>query len=174
MSELEESPSQAATAGLEARIASMDARIATIDQQLADADQAVSEAAAVPGAVIEVPPRAARSQSTFPEELIAVPIVFTIFVLFPLSIAWSRRLWKKGATVIAPVPSEVRERLDQLGQAVDAVALEVERIGEGQRFITRVMSESPRALGEGAVPHIPVARPAERESVQRGDQADWR
>ena len=32
-------------------------------------------------------------------------------------------------------------RNDQSGLALDAIAEEVERIGEGQRFLTRVMSE---------------------------------
>ena len=39
--------------------------------------------------------------------------------------------------VIAP-------RLDRLEQAVDAViAIEIERIAEGQRFVTKVMTERP-------------------------------
>ncbi|HKP16285.1 MAG TPA: hypothetical protein VJT85_09470 [Gemmatimonadaceae bacterium] len=33
-------------------------------------------------------------------------------------------------------------RSDSMSPALDAIAEEVERIGEGQRFITRIMSES--------------------------------
>ena len=33
-------------------------------------------------------------------------------------------------------------RTDSMSPALDAIAEEVERIGEGQRFITRIMSES--------------------------------
>ena len=33
-------------------------------------------------------------------------------------------------------------RADSMSPALDAIAEEVERIGEGQRFITRIMSES--------------------------------
>ena len=36
-------------------------------------------------------------------------------------------------------------RLDRLEQAVDAIALEVERISETQRFTTKLLSEHPRA-----------------------------
>ncbi len=63
-----------------------------------------------------------------------------------------RRGWLQdaGATA-AGLPGELTGRLTHLEQAVDAVALEVERIGEGQRFVTRVLVERdpPRARGEG-------------------------
>ena len=36
-------------------------------------------------------------------------------------------------------------RLDRLEQAVDAIALEVDRISETQRFTTKLLSEHPRA-----------------------------
>jgi hypothetical protein len=36
-------------------------------------------------------------------------------------------------------------RLDRLEQAVDAIALEVERISETQRFTTKLLSEHTRA-----------------------------
>jgi hypothetical protein len=45
------------------------------------------------------------------------------------------------------------DRLSQLEQSVDAVAIEVERIGEGQRFMTRVMTENA-----GARPPVDNAR----------------
>ena len=49
-------------------------------------------------------------------------------------------------------------RADSMSPALDAIAEEVERIGEGQRFITRIMSEhgrgsiAPRAPGS-VTPH---------------------
>ncbi len=39
------------------------------------------------------------------------------------------------------LPPELTERLDRIERAVDVTALEVERIGEGQRFLTRTLSE---------------------------------
>lgn len=161
----------ASRTGLEARIADVDARIKSLDEQLAKADQAVANAAAIPGAVVEPAPPA---PDTFAETLTPVAIVFTLFVLFPLTITWSRRLWKRGVTVVAPIPAAVTNTLEQLSAAVDAMALEVERIGEGQRFITRVMADDPRVLNAGAMPHIPVAKAEQREEVRRSDQSDWR
>lgn len=140
-------------AGVEARIKELDARISSVDQQLAKADAAVAQAAAIPGATTE-PPRPERSGP--PDEIIAIPIVFTLAVLMPLAIAYSRRIWKRGATVVAPVPKEMTDRLEAMGQAVESIAIEVERIGEGQRFLTRVMSEKGKSLGVGAAEPIPV------------------
>jgi hypothetical protein len=37
---------------------------------------------------------------------------------------------------------EIRDRLGQLQQAVDAIAIEVERLSEGQRFTTKLLAES--------------------------------
>ena len=39
------------------------------------------------------------------------------------------------------VPTEVMSRLERIEQAVDAIAVEVERISEGQRFTTKLLSE---------------------------------
>jgi hypothetical protein len=36
------------------------------------------------------------------------------------------------------------DRLDRLEQAVEAIALEVERVGEGQRYLTRVLENRPQ------------------------------
>lgn len=143
--------------GLEARLKETDGRISNLEQQISQADLAVAKAAAVPGAVVEAPP---PSRDGPPEEVFMIPIVFTIFVLAPIAIAYARRIWKRGATVIAPVPREVTDRLEAMGQAVESIAVEVERIGEGQRFLTRVMSDQGRQLGQGAAQPIPVAQPA--------------
>ncbi len=161
-----ESTPDAAKPGIEARIKEVDSRLSATEQLVAQADLAVAKAAAVPGAVQE--PRPIRRDGP-PEELIAIPIVFTIFVLAPIAIAYARRIWKRGATVIAPVPAEVRQRLDQLGDAVESIALEVERIGEGQRFVTKVMTEGGRSLGAGAAQPLPVPQAnAERVGMRPG------
>jgi hypothetical protein len=47
------------------------------------------------------------------------------------------------------IPSEVVNRLERIEQAVDAIAVEVERISEGQRFTTKLLSE---ARSTGALP----------------------
>lgn len=55
----------------------------------------------------------------------------------------------QGAT--PPLPRDLADRLTNLEQSVDAVAIEIERIGEGQRYITRRFTEHERspAAGDG-------------------------
>jgi hypothetical protein len=50
-------------------------------------------------------------------------------------------------TEIAPRPDD--DRMLRLEQAVESIAVEVERIGEGQRFLTKLQTErtEDRALG---------------------------
>jgi hypothetical protein len=148
--------------GLEQRITDFDARIQSLDQQIAAADQVVARAAGVPGAIVPPPPPIERGPS---ESAVALGATFMIVVLLPLTIAYARRIWRRGAQVVAGLPKELAERFTRLEQAVDAIAVEVERIGEGQRFVTRVFSEE-RALGAGAAQ--PIETPArERAEVPR-------
>lgn len=146
-------------AGLEARIQQIDQRILTIDQEIAKADARVAETAGIPGAIVETPepPRTGP-----PDEVFAIPIVFTIFVLAPISIAYARRLWKRAGTAAAQIPHALVERFTRLEQNVDAMAIEIERISEGQRFMTKLFADGGRALGQGAAQPVDVAA---REAV---------
>jgi len=44
---------------------------------------------------------------------------------------------------------EVAQNVERITQAVDAIAVEVERIGESQRFLTRVLSPPDAKIGSG-------------------------
>jgi hypothetical protein len=88
-----------------------------------------------------------------------------IIVLLPLSIALARRIWRRSATVITSLPRELIERLQRLEQTTEATSLEVERIGEGQRFLTRLFTEGEgaRAIGAGAAQPIETKQPNARD-----------
>ena len=75
-----------------------------------------------------------------------------ILVFFPLSVALARRIWRRSSAAVAAFPREIGERLLRMEQAIEATSLEVERIGEGQRFLTRLLTEGEgaRAIGAGA------------------------
>lgn len=47
-------------------------------------------------------------------------------------------------SVGAPELKAIEERLNRIEQAIDSIAIETERISEGQRFTTRLLSEAPR------------------------------
>ncbi len=74
---------------------------------------------------------------------IVVPLGFfamvaTIAVGAPLARAFARRMERDSKARVAP---EVTSRLERIEQAVDAIAIEVERISEGQRFTTKLLTE---------------------------------
>ncbi|HVE79046.1 MAG TPA: hypothetical protein VNA89_09310 [Gemmatimonadaceae bacterium] len=63
------------------------------------------------------------------------------------------RRWELDGSGAGRLPAELGNRLTRLEQAVDAVAVEVERIAEGQRFTTRLLSErhgEAAASGDGS------------------------
>lgn len=62
-----------------------------------------------------------------------------VFVGGPIARAFARRMDRK--TIVPNVPPEVMQRLAAIEQAVDTVAVEVERISEGQRFTTKLLTE---------------------------------
>lgn len=156
--DMDRANSSAEREGLQGRLKELDARIADLDKQLAVADQQVAQAAAVPGAV--PPPRPPVQRNGPPEEVFILGMVFTVFVMMPLAVGFARRLWKKSATAMMEIPAELSQRLTRLEHAVDAVAVELERVGEGQRFVTKV-------LGEGSMHRAePLALP-DREAIHR-------
>ena len=65
--------------------------------------------------------------------------IVLVFVGGPLARAFARRMDRRG--IEPKVPDDVMKRLAAIEHAVDAVAVEVERISEGQRFTTRLLSE---------------------------------
>ena len=154
----EEQISTADKAGLEKRLTTIDGRIEALDAQIAGADAQVASAAAVPGAIVERPPEVRHGP---PEEAFVLGGIFLFVAIFPISIAFARRIWRRGAGVVAAIPHDIIERFTQIDQAVESIAVEVERIGEGQRFITRVLAEQGRpALAEPAAHGVEVrARP---------------
>jgi hypothetical protein len=150
--------------GLETRLSDVDARIQTLDKQIAVADQQVAQAAAVPTAVVEPPPPVYHNDGP-PEDIILASLFF-VFVAFPLTIAFARRIWRRGSAAISAIPNDLMERMSRLDQSVDSIAVEVERIGEGQRFMTRLFTDAGgRAIGAGAAE--PVRVPAKEGAPVR-------
>ena len=141
--------------GIEQRIVEVDARISSLEKQIAESDASIARQAGVPGAI--VPPRPIQRQGP-PEEVFVLGGMFIIIVLLPLSIALARRIWRRGVATITSLPAELTERLTRLEQGMDAVAVEVERIGEGQRYMARMIGEdgSLRAIGAGAAEPVEV------------------
>jgi hypothetical protein len=88
---------------------------------------------------------------------ILIPIIFVssipiIAIGLPIARAFAARI---GRMPTAPaVPLEVAARLERMEQAIDSIAVEVERISEGQRFTTKLLAERTAPLASPALPDI--------------------
>ena len=67
----------------------------------------------------------------------ATAIIFAIGI--PLARAYSRKIDAEAKN--PRIPSDVTNRLERIERAIDAMAVEIERISEGQRFTTKLLSE---------------------------------
>jgi hypothetical protein len=103
-----------------------------------------------------------------PDGAIIISIAFfvmcaVIAIGFPLARAFARRMDRKSVT--PAIDSDTRVRLERIEHAVDAIAVEVERISEGQRYSSKVLAEM-RALPE-AEPAAALATPMLRSRERR-------
>lgn len=90
-----------------------------------------------------------------PGEIIGILGSLTIIgaVLFPIARALGRRI--EGKAQAPQVAAGTDARLDRIEHAVEAIAVEVERISEGQRFTTKLLADrsaegAPRGPDRGS------------------------
>ena len=74
---------------------------------------------------------------------VLVPIVMfsmipIVAIGMPIARAYARRLDSKPP---ASIPTDMAMRFERMEQAIDSIAVEVERISEGQRFTTKLLAE---------------------------------
>lgn len=140
------------------RAKALNDRLESLERRMSEAGQELAMLSPGHEAVVAVgPPGGPFENRNLVDELgfnpLPVAILFVIFVLGPISAALARRMWNRGRSASLPAGlSEVPDRLGRLEQAVDTVAVEVERISEGQRFVSKLLAEQASraaALGEG-------------------------
>lgn len=71
----------------------------------------------------------------------------------PLARAYAKKIEQGGNAT--RLPTDVTARLERMEQAIDSIAVEVERISEGQRFTTKLLSER----SAGAPPAVDSSPP---------------
>ena len=67
-----------------------------------------------------------------------------IIVGWPIARALGRRFERRGAP--PAMEAGMTDQLQRIEQAVEAIAIEVERISESQRFLAKLQEKSPAAL----------------------------
>jgi hypothetical protein len=88
-------------------------------------------------------------------------VIIAIVAVAGVTISRGLQVWmtRPGRAVLPQTDlREIRDGLGQLQQAVDAIAVEVERLSEGQRFTTKLLSEQSRKVASAAPvdEHLPM------------------
>ena len=83
-------------------------------------------------------------------------MIVSIVIGLPMVRAWTKRLENESKR--PGIPPEITSRMERMEQSLDAIAVEVERISEGQRFTTKLLAEST---------HTPLPAERLRESADK-------
>lgn len=151
-------------AGLEQRLTVLDARIARLESDIDETGRLLSDPTVALKAEQQQPIFSmGGTNATIADNAAPLMALLIVFVLFPIAISIARGIWKRASRVgAAAAPADTSLRLERMEQAIDAVAIEIERISEGQRFVTRLLAEGavvPREPGEGQLDTLARPRP---------------
>jgi len=137
--------------GMGNRLATLDNNIVTLENQLAQVNARMAQVRPSTGFP---PPPPGGSRGFNGGDVFGISLMVflaTMITMVPLSVRRARARWMKGGgSVNTPIPAEA-QRLDRIEQAVDAIAIEIERVSENQRFMTRLMTETQLAGSIAAV-----------------------
>lgn len=75
-------------------------------------------------------------------EVVVIPFIFGI----PAAVVLSKMYYKHVEKMAelergSGQNSEIAKRLERVESSIEAIAVEMERVGEGQRFVTKLLSE---------------------------------
>jgi len=82
-------------------------------------------------------------------EFAGVMGILALFVVIVTGgIILALRVGRRGAGASAEEVDQLRARVAQLEQSVDVVAVEIERVGEAQRYTERLLAPAPGARAD--------------------------
>jgi hypothetical protein len=154
--QLEEATNPAVIAGLEQRLKLLDERLVSLEGEIsANSAQRASMAARLGAQGTSSTSDAPSGRNVEPPN--DWPGIIAMLTLTPIAIAYAIRVVRRGKPpASAPVSEQAEARFAQLEQAIDTVAVEIERVAEGQRFVTKLLREgqpvpdfSAQRAGEG-------------------------
>jgi hypothetical protein len=131
-------------AGVEQRISTMDQRLQQIETDLNDVGR---QAVALAPASTEQPRPDIRYVNN-DEDMVGAGFAGAFMTLMILS-PFLYRSWRRGKRAVqsaaASSPVLGAERIDRMENAIESIAVEIERVAENQRFMTRLMTETQLA-----------------------------
>jgi hypothetical protein len=80
-------------------------------------------------------------------QVMAILVPSIVVLVATVVVAYRALRGRPAPRQVAPVDDR---RLDRLEQSVDAIAVEMERVGESQRFLTKLMAERIAANGDSS------------------------
>lgn len=132
-------------ADVQHNLASTYIQIDATNQQIHDAEMARDMARTA--TTIQPPPMPGYDPVFERQQMV---MVGTFVLLLPLVLAYARRIWRRGN--VPTLDLENSPRLQRMEQAIESIAVEVERIGEAQRFTTKLLADrQPDAAARMAV-----------------------
>jgi chromosome segregation ATPase len=143
ISQLKQTGDPTAIQGLETRLSLLDARQLQLESDIQQTGQQLTSPAAGLLTSTAAPVFGGLGQ----RDVMTLSVLSILFIFFPLAFGTARAMWKRSSRP-APAPAvftETAQRLERLEASVDAIAIEIERISEGQRFVTKLLSESQPA-----------------------------
>lgn len=155
LSQLQGTADATAKKGLEDRIALLDQRQLQLEGDLRETGRQLSSA---PAGVVATTGSYDNANVFRSVKSAAGPILgglFIIFVLAPVALRMTARNWRRGSHGASnALSADAEQRLGRIEQSIDAIALEIERVSEGQRFVTKLLSESQHlpAISAARVP----------------------
>jgi len=133
-----------AKAGFQAELNVISDRIVQLESSLNVIGQEIAGASPALMSMAEEPSSPPDNSGNF-EDGVAAGVFSTLGGVTVLLLL-GRWIWKRFVRRDVPsprrLPAEDSERLKRLENGIEAMAIEIERISEGQRFVTRLMSES--------------------------------
>lgn len=135
-------PAQVAS-GLQGQLNVLDGRILQLERDLGTTGQEI--AAASPQLISMAEDRSNEDTNGSFDDGVGAGVAGTFAVMSVLFFFAYRRFRKSRRNRAPLMISADSERLQRLEQGMDAVAVEIERISEGQRFVTKLLSDQRSA-----------------------------
>jgi hypothetical protein len=148
VNQIRSAPDGVARTGLEERVKVLDQRIILLESDLASTGR---QLAAAPADLVAFAHRETPQPGGGDDW--AEGLAFGVFFAFlGMTIVYAFRRFRRRKNRPArptELAADSTQRLERLEQGMEAIAIEIERVSEGQRFVTKLLSESAQPLGMG-------------------------
>lgn len=87
-----------------------------------------------------------------------------IIVIFAMT-GWMLKMWlghrekMRGLSLPKQNQASIEGRLERVEHAIESIAIEIERVSEGQRYVTKLMSDRAQSQLAAVPEATPVRRP---------------